>query len=251
MGFSCVLSEPDKWWAVSARAFAVMVTLAMAPVSSALAQVAIERTDPGGVAVRQHPPEVTVEQAPPSVDVRQPAPQVTVEQPEPRIEVNQPGARVSVSTPQPEVEVRQAPPRVRVEQRPPQVEVRHAAPEVRVERANAQVEVTTQAPNVVFEHGEPEVVITREPSPLLPFSAVVGRTLLAEEGPRIGVIESVRIEVRTDRLYAIVMNSAGVTTAVPYPVLKRRGRFVTAPASISRRYRAENFAPVPPDRVIR
>ena len=145
----------------------------------------------------------------------------------------------------------EAPPRVRGVQRPPQVEVRHAAPEVRVERANAQVEVTTQAPNVVFEHGEPEVVITREPSPLLPFSAVVGRTLLAEEGPRIGVIESVRIEVRTDRLYAIVMNSAGVTTAVPYPVLKRRGRFVTAPASISRRYRAENFAPVPPDRVIR
>lgn len=231
------------------------VALGLAPTQGAertrLAQVAVDRSGPGNIAVEQRPPDVDVIQPLPNVTVRQPPPAVTVEQDEPRVRVDQPAAQIEINTPRPSVEVRQAPPQVSVEQRPPQVEVLHAPPEVRLEGETARVEITSEPPRVVVSQGEPEVVIERAKVPLLPFADVLGRTLRSHAGQRIGVIETVALEIRTDRLFAIVANAVGMKRAVPYPVLSRDGRFVSAPASVFRRYRPENFAPVPDDRVIR
>lgn len=215
-----------------------------------MAQIAVDQPNDPPVAVRQHPPEILVDQPAPSVAVRQPAPHVDVEQAPPQVHIDQPAPHVEIQSVLPDIEVRQAPPRVRVEQRPPKVEVHQAEPEVRLQSDAARVEVETERPNVVIQHTEPTVVITRGPAPLLPFSAVTGRTLLSEDGSRIGVIERVMVERRSDRLYAIVSDSAGLKRAVPYPVLKRNGRVISAPQSVSRRYDPRNFAPVPPDRVV-
>lgn len=223
-----------------------------------LAQMTVERPEtalpaappPGGVSVRQRPPQVDVRQDEPRVRVRQPPPEVEIEQDPPSVSVERPEPQVTVTAPPAEVEVRQAPPRVAVTQRPPRVDVVQPQPEVRLESDAAQVEVRSEAPTVVIERGEPEVVIERAAPQLLPFSAVTGRTLLSREGERLGVVETVLMEARSDRLYAIVANAAGVKRAVPYPVIMEEGRFITAPATVSRRYRAENFVPVPADRVV-
>jgi sporulation protein YlmC with PRC-barrel domain len=154
-------------------------------VEQAPAEVQVETGAPK-VIVRQQPPKVTVEQQPPIVEITQPEAQVNVTQAEPRVRINQAEPEIQVVEAEAEVEVVQAGEPI----------VRMIGPEGQGQQAAAaqprQQESTQQQVRGQQQMGQSEA------------SALVGRTVLTDQGEELGQVQSVVRSQSNDELRAVV-----------------------------------------------